>query len=308
MEYQYFLADAFTSQPYSGAQIAVFPDAEGLSEVDMQKMARELNHSESVFVLPPENPKNNFKLAIYSPNREVHAGAHTLIASAYVLAEKGRIPLMDEHAPALLENQGALIQVHISHRDGTPTLMQYSQQISPTIDRFVPLNQDIATMLSLSESDLQIPQYQQLLVAQNQPYLVVPVRSLEALSKARFNFDAWSSSTAPATMVQEVLLVTEQTETTSADFHARLLGPQIGLQDDPPVGPALPAFAGYLCAHDGIKHGTHILTVERGIDETRKSLLHMEIDKKKHAPITLRVGGEAVLVGEGVLYLQHQAA
>ncbi len=307
MNYQYYLANAFTAQRYSGAQIAVFPDAEGLSAENMQKMATELNLSESVFVHPAEDPKNNYRLCIYSPSREVDAGAHTLIAASYVLSARGRIPLIDEHAPALLENQDKLIQVNVSHQDAKPTFIQYSQQLSPTIDRFVPQPQDMAAMLSLSQDELQAGTYQPLMVAQQSPYLIIPVKNLQALNKARFDYRAWSNSTAPSTMAQEILLLCDDTETPSADFHARLLGPQIGNAIDPPVGPALPALAGYLCAHEHIKHGTHILTVERGSDSTRKSLLHMEVDNKKHAAITLRIGGQAIMVGEGMLYL-HAAA
>ncbi|MEH6627529.1 MAG: PhzF family phenazine biosynthesis isomerase [Motiliproteus sp.] len=307
MDYQYYLANAFTARPYSGAQIAVFSDALGLATDEMQTLATELNLSESVFVHCVEGENTHFQLRIFSPTREVHAGAHTLVAASYVLAVRGKIPLKGEQATALLKNQDETIEIDISHRHGVPTLMQYSQQITPTIDRFVPLPQDLAAMLSLSQEDLQVSAYQPLLVAQQSPYLIVPVNNLQALNKARFGYRAWSSSTAPSTIVQEILLVSDQTETPAANFHARLLGPQIAPDVDPPVGPALPAFAGYLCAHEHIRHGTHILTVERGSDSTRKSLLHMEIDKKKHAAITLRVGGEAVMVGEGRLYKHAEA-
>ncbi len=307
MKYHYYIADAFTSEPFNGAQIAVFTDTDGLSADDMQKMARELNLSESIFVLPADRDGCDARLEIYSPTHSVPAGAHTIVAAAFVLATTGKIALTAEHTPCRLQNQGRTIDAHISDKDGKPGLIQFSCEVTPTIDRFVPLASDMAEILSLTEADLQVNRWQSLLVAQDAPYLIVPVRNLAALNRALFDYRAWSASTAPATMVRDILLVSEQAESPAADFRARLLGPQIGIHDDPPIGPALPALAGYLCAHEHIRYGTHVFTVERGSDSTRKSLLHMEMDKKKHAATAIRVGGNAVMVGEGVLY-QHVAA
>jgi trans-2,3-dihydro-3-hydroxyanthranilate isomerase len=87
----------------------------------------------------------------------------------------------------------------------------------------------------------------------------------------------------------------------SADFHLRLVGPQIGVNDDPPIGASVPAFAGYLCAHEHIKQGIYSFTAERGEARTRRSVLSIEMDNSNAEELILRVGGPAVLMTEARL-------
>jgi trans-2,3-dihydro-3-hydroxyanthranilate isomerase len=96
-------------------------------------------------------------------------------------------------------------------------------------------------------------------------------------------------------------LFSQHTETPGSDFHLRLLGPQIGVNDNPPIGSAIPAFAAYLCSHPHIKKGTYSFVAERGLKQQRQSLLNIELDNKPGDELTLRVGGSAVLVCEGKL-------
>jgi len=102
------------------------------------------------------------------------------------------------------------------------------------------------------------------------------------------------------------LLFSKRTDMPDANFHARLLGPNIGHLEDPPIGSAMPCFAGYLSSHEHIREGTYTFTIDRGVPETRRSLLHIEMDKHAGRPITLRVGGESVLVSENKLILDAE--
>lgn len=133
------------------------------------------------------------------------------------------------------------------------------------------------------------------------PYLIVPLRSFEAVCKARFNLKDWSNTVTPISAANEILLFSTKSDMPSANFHGRLVGPQIGVDEDPPIGSVMPAFAGYLNAHGHIRPGTYSFVIDRGTLQTRKSVLTVEMVHKKSKENEIRVGGPAVIVGEGTI-------
>ncbi|RLA40399.1 MAG: PhzF family phenazine biosynthesis protein, partial [Gammaproteobacteria bacterium] len=141
------------------------------------------------------------------------------------------------------------------------------------------------------------------LVSVDLPYLIVPLTSQQAVRKARFSLDAWSQSSAPAMAAQEIFIFSGRTSNPDTDFHGRLLGPNIGALEDPPIGSAMPCFAGYLGDHEHIREGTYTFAIDRGTPETRRSLLNIEVDYHTGKPSTIRVGGEVVLVSKNTLIL-----
>jgi trans-2,3-dihydro-3-hydroxyanthranilate isomerase len=133
--------------------------------------------------------------------------------------------------------------------------------------------------------------------------LIVPVWNYETVRQAKFNSAAWSQSIAPQTAAQEILLFAPKTPFADSDFNARLLGPHIGIYDDPPIGSAMPAFASYLCSFEHTQKGTHVFAVDRGDAKSRRSVINLEMDNKGHEQLPLRVAGEAVLFAQGTIEL-----
>ena len=303
MQYKYYIADVFTDKPFDGAQIAVFPNAEDLDQTQMQLLARELNLSETAFVFSPENGSSTRRMRIFTPLSEIDFAGHPIIAVGQVLASIGDIKLEDKYTSLKLEQNIGMITVNITHKDGKPELIQFSLETKPVVDRFVPKEEQIAEVLSLIEADIDTKKFNPLLVYSDQSYLIVPVKSYSAVRAAKFNFTAWSQSMAPACMANEILLFSTQTDISQSNFHARLLGPDIGIHEDPPIASAMSAFTGYLCAHDHIKQGTHTFVIDRGSLYKRKSVLNIEMDNKQEETLTIRVGGPAVITGEGTLFV-----
>lgn len=299
MQYTYYTVDVFTDQIFNGAQIAVFPEAEGLTQAQMQLVARELNLSETVFVLPASNGVHDRRIRIFAPHKELDFAGHPIIATGHVLASIGKIELEKEHTDLRLEQNIGPIDVCITQRDGQPVMTQFSLQTKPRIDRFAPDRGQLADILSLHPSDIEDKKFHPLIVFSGQTYLIVPLRSYVKVCDALFDHKAWSQSTAPSSMASTVLLFSTQSDVHGSDFHARLLGPEIGVTEDPPIGSAMPAFAAYLCAHDHVKAGTHAFIIDRGNINNRKSVLNIEMDNKQESTLTVRVGGPAVLVSEG---------
>ena len=108
MRYRFVTADVFTDQPFGGNPLAVLPDARGLDDALMQKIAREFNLSETVFVLPPEAPAHTRRLRIFTPTTEVPFAGHPTVGTALVLARLGEVPLQGaDHAHRVRGGGGA---------------------------------------------------------------------------------------------------------------------------------------------------------------------------------------------------------
>ena len=303
MNYNYYIADVFTRQIFSGAQIAVFPNADGLSNEHMQLLARELNLSETVFVFHPDSESTTRKMRIFSPLGEIDFAGHPIIATAYVLGCCGDINLTEAITHVVFEQNVGPIDVNISANQGKPVFVQFSRKISSIVDRFAPTDEELSSFLSIKQSELDHKKYSPRLVSCGVPYLIVPVWSYETVRKAKFNFPAWSQSIAPQTAAQEILLFAPKTPFSDSDFNARLLGPRIGINEDPPVGSAMPAFASYLCSFEHTRKGTHTFAVDRGDAQSRRSVINLEMDHKGQGLLTLRVGGEAVMFAQGTVML-----
>jgi len=304
MTLNYYIADVFTHELFSGAQIAVFPQADKLNPVQMEIIAKEMNLSETVFVSNPNNDKLSRRMRVFSPTMgEIDFAGHPVIAAAFVLGESGEITLAEGVTSLTFTQNSGDVDVNVSAHDGKVSFVQFGTKVSSVIDRFTPSIAEIADLLSISPDDIDHKKYSTRLVSCGFPYLVVPVWNYEAVRNAKFNFNSWSLSAAPQTAAQEILLFSAKTPFKDANFNARLLGPNIGINDDPPVGSAMPAFASYLCSFDFTQQGTHTFAVDRGDDKNRRSVINIEMDNKVQGELALRIGGEAVMVAEGKMHI-----
>lgn len=303
MKYTYYIADVFTRQVFSGAQIAVFPHADGLNARKMELIARELNLSETVFIFHKINADHVRRMRVFSPIGEVHFAGHPIIAAAFVLASCGDIALSEPVTQFVFEQNAGPIEVNISSQQDKPTFIQFTRKVSAIIDRFAPADEELCGFLGLEQSELDHKKYTPRLVSCGFPYLIVPVWNYDSVRKARFNYATWSRSVAPQTAAQEIVLFAPKSPFQDADFNLRLLGPNIGLHEDPPVGSALPAFCSYLCSFEHTRKGTHSFAVDRGDAHSRRSVLNLEMDHKGEELLTIRVGGQAVMFAQGSVQL-----
>ena len=302
MSHTYYTADVFTQTTFQGAQIAVFPAAANIDDAQMSLIARELNLSETVFVSPSEKD-DHFKLRIFTPLKEISFAGHPVLATAKALVEDGLITLSDGKASVCFQQKAGDLSINIDQREGEPLFVQFSLSSDPVIDRYTPRASELAALLSIDESEIDTHTFQTRLVSVDLPYLILPLKSQAAVRKARFDMKAWSQSSAPAMAAQEILVFSNKTDNTDTDFHARLLGPSIGVHEDPPIGSAMPCFTGYLGSHDAIREGTYTFIIDRGTFETRRSVLAIEMDNHADKATALRVGGNVVLVSKNSLLL-----
>lgn len=300
MSHTYYIIDVFTDTTFSGAQIAVFPSVEAsFTDDKMQLVAKELNLSETVFVAKMSEDK--YEMRVFTPLGEVDFAGHPIIATAYALAEHGMLDLAQDEIELTFKQNVGDISVFITVKEGKTSFVQFSRSVTSVIDRYTPSESDIAGMLGIDVKDIDTKKYAPRLVSCGFPYLIVPVWNYEAARQAVFNYGIWSYSAAPQTAAEEILIFATKTPNEDANFNLRLVGPHIGLNDDPPVGSAIPAFSSYLCSFESTQQGRHTYTVERGDDENRRSLLNIEMDNFGKSALAIRIGGEAVVMAKGEL-------
>ena len=301
VSYKYYIADVFTKEVFNGAQVAVFPNAEGLNNQQMSLLSRELNLTETAFLFPKKGEKNSYKMKVFTPRKEIDFAGHPIIAAAYVLANKGDVEIENPYTTLMFEQNSGVIRTNVTWAENHPSFVQFKNTVSSSVDFYTPSEGELASFLGINQDHIDNKKYSSRLVSCDFPYLIVPVFYYETVKSAKFNYTAWSRSIAPQTAAQEILLFAPKTPFPDTEFSVRLVGPNIGLHDDPPVGTAMPAFASYLCSFDHLQKGTYTFAVERGDEKVRRSVINLEMDHKKEDTLNLRIGGNAVMVAEGTI-------
>ncbi len=300
--YTYYTADAFTDQPFHGVPLPVFTNATGLTDTQMQNISNELNATNTIFLFPADEIDKRV-VRVFNKEKEIPASIHAVQAASYILAQTGNITLLNRHTLITLfselKGHEQVIESYVSKKDcGDVGIVQQTYNTHAAIDYYTPTNEELAAMLSLSPADIGFDHYRPLIVSCGVPYLIVPIMSYTAIREAKFNEAAWSNSSAPMSLAQEILLFANNTDDNPADFHARLLGPAIAHHEDPPIGGAIAPFANHICDHPHVQPGTHVFGIQRGANNARKSLFYVEMDNNQSKDLTIRVGGHAVLMSE----------
>ncbi|HET9228623.1 MAG TPA: PhzF family phenazine biosynthesis protein [Thermoanaerobaculia bacterium] len=300
MRCRFVTADVFTSRPLEGNPLAVFPDARGLSDALMQRIAREFNLSETVFVLPPDEPHNTRCLRIFTPKSELPFAGHPTVGTAYVLAALGEIPLTGAETRIVFEEGVGPVPVLIRSEDGRPVFTQLSVAKLPEQGPTPPEASELAEMLSLPADDLlsageDHPQG----FSCGSPFLFIPLRGRDALRRARLRIDVWEEVLLGG-WAREVFLFCREPELAGSHIRARMFSAD-GIGEDPATGAAVSALGGYLGLRAPETDGTLSWIVEQGFEMGRPSLLHLEVDKQGGEITGVRVGGNTVLVSEGTM-------
>ncbi len=300
MHYRFHTCDVFTDRAFGGNQLAVFPEAEGLGDERMQQVARELNLSETVFVLPPEDPAHARRLRIFTPQIEVPFAGHPTVGAALVLAQVGEVALEGERTTLVLEERVGPIEVVIRSEYGRPVDATFTTAVLPEFGPPPPPATDLARMLSLAESDLLLETRPPTAVSCGLPFLFVPLRDLDAVRRAQLRLPDWEELLA-AYWAPHVHVFTHDAELPGCDLHARMFAPAAGVPEDPATGSAAAALAGLLAARSPEADGTLHWSVEQGLEIGRPSIIEIEADKAAGEIVAVRVGGSAVMMSEGLM-------
>jgi trans-2,3-dihydro-3-hydroxyanthranilate isomerase len=299
MRYRFVTADVFTDRIFGGNPLAVLTDARDLADGQMQAIAREFNLSETVFVLPPDDPAHTRKLRIFTPAQEVPFAGHPTVGTALILAATGALELAGESTAITFEERAGPVPVTIRAAGGRPSFAQLTAPAAPEV-RPAPAPDAIAAMLSLRSAELRteagLPEF----ASCGFPFLIVELRDAAALGRARLDHAVWRELLADA-WTKEVYLVSRAAADPAVDFQVRMFAPAAGIAEDPATGGAAAAFGGWLGLHEAPADGTQRFAIAQGIEMGRPSRLEIEIEKHAGTVAAVRVGGSAVLVSEGTI-------
>lgn len=297
----YHLVDVFTGRAFGGNQLAVFTNGRGISSEKMQALAKELNLSETVFVLPAEEAGNDYALRIFTPAVELPFAGHPTIGTTFVLAHEHMVFLTSEEAIVRLEEKVGTIPVKIIMKDGAVDFIQMKQPL-PTFGPAYPEPEAIARMLSLEPEALD-DRYPVEVVSCGVPFLFVPLKDLAAVRRAQLKRDIWeeilSGFAAP-----HVFIFTTEVETRDSTVHSRMFAPAMGITEDPATGAASGPLGCYLVKYGLVEASdkTKIIS-EQGFELGRPSFLHIEIEMMDGVISGVYVGGQSHYMGEGYFEL-----
>jgi trans-2,3-dihydro-3-hydroxyanthranilate isomerase len=289
----FYIVDVFAEERYAGNQLAVFVGGAGLPDGRMQAIAREVNFSETTFILSEEPTDGGFDVRIFTPAEEVPFAGHPTLGTAHILAtEIARTP-----ADRIVLNLGVgPIKVAIE-RDQKGVIYRM-EQIEPQFGKTLPI-EELAPVLGLApddfSTDLPIEE-----VSTGLPHIIVPLKNLDALKRARSDRDRYFALIEGA-WAGPILMFSPEPHEKGNDISTRMFAECFGIVEDPATGSGNGCLAGYLVKHrwrgrDGID-----LKCEQGYEIGRPSLLYLTAREQK-GRIEIRVGGRAITVGKGEFF------
>ena len=298
--FRYLTADVFTSVPFGGNQLAVFPDARGIPEHRLLDVTREFNYSETTFVFPPDVAAHARRVRIFTPGGEVPFAGHPTVGTAHALAETGEIRLTGDTTHIVLEEKVGPVPVMIRAEGGRPVYAQLSVARLPEVCAPPPSRDALARVLGLEIDDLLGGDWSPQAISCGLPFLFVPLHDRGAVARARIRMDAWEATLKDAA-VSEIMVFAPGGERPGSDYRARMFAPGLSVPEDPATGSACAALGGYLAARDTRRDGTLRWVVEQGFEMGRPSLLEVEADVARGTVRAVRVGGATVLLCEGTM-------
>lgn len=289
----FYIVDVFAEEKYAGNQLAVVRHAKMLDDIELQKIARETHYSETTFILSDKKRNGGYDVRIFSPEKELPFAGHPTLGTAYVI---GREIAETRVNSIVLNLKVGQIQVTFIRR-GKDGEVLWMKQIQPTFGRSFDANA-IATVLGV-EVEAVNNRFPAQEVSTGVPFIIVPLRSLAALKRARIVREKYSELIENA-QAKAILIFCPETYSRGNDLSVRVFADYYGIPEDPATGSANGCLAGYLVRHDyfGKKHID--IRVEQGYEIGRPSLLLLRAEEK-NGEISVHVGGKVVMVAKGQL-------
>jgi trans-2,3-dihydro-3-hydroxyanthranilate isomerase len=298
-EHRFVQVDVFTRDIFGGNPLAVYPNAQGLTREEMQDIAREMNLSETTFVFDSSSSEADFKVRIFTPQREIPFAGHPVIGTCFVLGEEGRIGPKEGKRTTRLELGLGVFPVEVVFLGGDPVLVKMEQRSPEFLGTYDEV-EVLARLLSLPLEKLDLLRGPAEVVSTGLPFLIVPLTSQRALSQVKINQSILE------TVAQELdtsLVAPFTKEGMEGNrIRARVFAPFHGVPEDPATGSAAGCFGAYLAKHGVIKAEPITgVDIEQGKEMRRPSLIQVELAVREGTIEKVWVAGSAVRVLEGTI-------
>jgi trans-2,3-dihydro-3-hydroxyanthranilate isomerase len=289
----FYILDVFAEEKYAGNQLGVVRNAEDLSEDEMQKIANEMNYSETTFILSEEERDGGYDVRIFTPAKEVPFAGHPTLGTAYLIqseilkkpVEKVVLNLKVGQIPVTFVYKGNKIDVSWMHQKNP----SFGQIFEP--DR-------IAQMLGLGINEID-ERFPILEVSTGLPFIIVPLKTLNSVQKCKIDKDEFFKNF-EKTDAKAILIFSPETYYSENDLNARVFAHYYGVPEDPATGSANGCLAAYLVKNRYFGKSAINIRVEQGYEIPRHSLLLLKAEGKDDE-ISIYVGGRVIMVAEGTL-------
>lgn len=287
----FYLLDVFAEEKYAGNQLAVFRNARQLSSAQMQKIANEMHFSETTFILSDLKRNGGYDVRIFTPKNELTFAGHPTLGTAYVI--KHQISNETVQQVWLNLKVGRIPVTFEQKKSGREML--WMKQIPPTFGKkFDPAR--IVPVLGIHTADIDT-RYPIQEVSTGVPFIITPLKSLDAIKRARTSKDKQAELLKETEA--EILVFSPETYKKQNDLNVRVFVDSFGIPEDPATGSANGCLAGYLSHHRYFGDDSVNVRVEQGYEMGRPSLLYLKAQKK--GDIEVHVGGEVKMVAQGKL-------
>ena len=293
METPFYQVDVFTNHIFGGNPLAVFTKGQDLKEEHLQKVAREMNLSETTFVFPSTKDEADFDVRIFTPTQEIPFAGHPTLGTAYVLRKNGFVAI--DKNPIRLNFKAGIIPV--SAEDDKDFMLHPPAKILHELDRSEKIAKALG--LSLTHLDGTLPVQ---VVSTGFPALLVPVGSLQAMKEITLNSQTLHEILEPLEidMIYPFCRETVRTENT---VHSRAFAPGLGITEDPATGSVAGAMGAYWASLENNQDIEIAMVIEQGYEMERPSIINVEVSKQGGKVQKIRVGGQTQPVFTGRMNL-----
>ena len=285
----FYIVDVFAEKKYQGNQLAVFIPQHKISDAEMQKIAKEINFSETTFIMSNMNPNGGYDVRIFTPEVELPFAGHPTLGTAFVISKM----LEKSESERMLLNLGVgQIPVTFMQDDRCELWMEqkgpdFGAEIQPGM---------IAEILQINEADINTS-YPIQVISTGLPAVIIPVRTLDAVKKCLINHEQYQMFLDEITRASLLVFVPEPQKQEN-DLHVRVFMDDKGFLEDPATGSANGNLAGYLLEHNFFNANTIDLRIEQGYEINRPSLIKVKAEKIT-GKFRIQVGGKVFMVASG---------
>jgi trans-2,3-dihydro-3-hydroxyanthranilate isomerase len=296
MKYQYYICDVFTERRFGGNPLAVLPEADGLSDHQMQQITREFNFSESAFVFPAKAGHTRH-VRIFTPASEIPFAGHPNVGTAFVLASTGEFGEIDSPHTIIFEEEAGLVPVSIHAAEGkivsselaAPQPLSIGETVEPDL---------VASAISVNKDDIVTDTHDPQVCSVGLPFVFTELGNRAALERARINMSGFEALR-DLGVNSQIYFYTRVSD--GFDIHARMFAPLSGVPEDPATGSANCTLGGLLAHHEQVTSGMFSWRIAQGVEMGRPSTLIARAEKEDGVVTRTWVGGSCVMVSEGFI-------
>ena len=289
----FYIVDVFAEEKYAGNPLAVVKDTDGFSDKEMQQIAREMNYSETTFILSDEKQNGGFDVRIFTPKEEVPFAGHPTLGTAYVIRKE---ILENTVKEVVLNLKVGQVPVTFASVDGQPDIL-WMKQNPPEFGNILD-SDDISRILNIEGEEID-PRFPIQEVSTGLPFIIVPFRTLDAIKKCRIDRDRYFRLI-ENTDAKAILVFCPETYNPENDLNVRAFVDYYGIPEDPATGSANGCLAAYLVKYRYLGNEKIDIRVEQGYGIGRPSLLYLKSGNRE-GNIEVQVGGKVEMIAKGNL-------